>query len=133
KIADFGIAQRVDTASVQQQRGAAVVRGTLRSMSPEQTLASPTDTRSDLFSFGTLLYELFGGVSPFHVRGNAAETIRRIREYHPVPLRELRADVPAALSELVQQLHRKDPADRPRSAREVEAVLRALVERRTRR
>ncbi|HTV25375.1 MAG TPA: serine/threonine-protein kinase, partial [Polyangiaceae bacterium] len=133
KIADFGIAQLVDAAKAQEQSSAAVIRGTFRSMSPEQTLASPADTRSDLFSFGTLLYELFGGVSPFHVKGNAAETIRRIREYQPLPLRELRADVPAALSELVEQLHRKDPADRPRSTRDVEAALQDLLERRTRR
>jgi serine/threonine protein kinase len=133
KIADFGIAQVSDPGQVQTQLEGAVIRGTFRSMSPEQTLASPADARSDLFSFGTLLYEMFGGVSPFHVRGNAAETIRRIREFQPLPLRELRADVPPAVSELVQQLHRKDPADRPRAARDVEAVLRELLERRTRR
>lgn len=130
KIADFGIAQLIDAAKAQEQSNAAVIRGTFRSMSPEQTLASPADTRSDLFSFGTLLYELFGGVSPFHVKGNAAETIRRIREYRPLPLRELRADAPAALSELIEQLHQKDPADRPRSARDVEAVLQGLLQRR---
>lgn len=133
KIGDFGIAQLSAPGHAQTRLEGAVVRGTFRSMSPEQTLASSADARSDLFSFGTLLYELFGGVSPFHVRGNAAETIRRIREFQPLPLRELRADVPPALSELVQQLHRKDPADRPRSARDVEAVLRELLDRRTRR
>jgi serine/threonine protein kinase len=133
KIADFGISQLLDPSKAQSQQHGPVIRGTFRSMSPEQTLASAADTRSDLFSFGTLLYEVFGGVSPFHVRGNPVETIRRIREYHPLPLRELRADVPVALSELVQQLHRKDPADRPRSARDVEAVLRELLERRARR
>src|SRR5688572_28055872 len=133
KIADFGIAQLSEPGRAQTPLDAAVIRGTFRSMSPEQTLASPADARSDLFSFGTLLYEMFGGISPFHVRGNAADTIRRIREFQPLPLRELRADVPPALSELVQQLHRKDPADRPRSARDVEAVLRELLERRTRR
>jgi len=133
KIADFGIAQRVDLVDAAEHHDGTVIRGTFRSMSPEQTLASVADTRSDLFSFGTLLYELFGGVSPFHVRGNPPETIRRIREYQPLPLSELRAEVPAALSELVQQLHRKDPADRPRSARDVEAVLRDLLERRARR
>jgi serine/threonine protein kinase len=133
KIADFGIAQVSDPGQAQSQLESGVVRGTFRSMSPEQTLASPADARSDLFSFGTLLYEMFGGVSPYHVRGNAAETIRRIREFQPLPLRELRAHVPPALSELVQQLHRKDPADRPRSARDVEAVLRELLDRRARR
>src|SRR5688572_9208772 len=133
KIADFGIAQLSEPGRAQAPLTGAVIRGTFRSMSPEQTLASPADARSDLFSFGTLLYELFGGVSPFHVKGNAVETIRRIREHQPLPLRELRADVPAALSELVEQLHRKDPADRPRSARDVEAVLQHLLERRTRR
>jgi serine/threonine protein kinase len=133
KIADFGISQLLDPSKTDARELGTVIRGTFRSMSPEQTLAAVADTRSDLFSFGTLLYEMFGGVSPFHARGNPVETIRRIREYHPLPLRELRADVPAPLSELVQQLHRKDPADRPRSARDVEAVLRDLLERRARR
>ncbi|HKO93077.1 MAG TPA: protein kinase [Polyangiaceae bacterium] len=132
KIADFGIAQRIGSGERLESSGV-TIRGTFRSMSPEQTLASAADARSDLFSFGTLLYELFSGVSPFHVRGHAAETIRRIREQHPPPLREVRAEVPALLSELVQRLHRKDPSERPESAREVEAVLAELVERRARR
>jgi serine/threonine protein kinase len=132
KIADFGIAQRIDAGVCHDPTGV-VIRGTFRSMSPEQTLASSADACSDLFSFGTLLYELFSGVSPFHVRGHATETIRRIRELNPLPLRELRADVPAALSELVQRLHRKLPSERPASAREVEATLVELVERRARR
>lgn len=132
KIADFGIAQRIGSGQRLESSGV-TIRGTFRSMSPEQTLASAADARSDLFSFGTLLYELFSGVSPFHVHGHAAETIRRIREQHPPPLREVRADVPAVLSELVQRLHRKDASERPESAREVEAVLSELVERRARR
>src|SRR6185503_19245499 len=109
------------------------LRGTFRSMSPEQTRACPADARSDLFSFGTLLYELFAGHSPFYARGHAAETIRRIRELRPLPLRELRPDVPAPISELVQRLHAKDAAERPESAREVESVLSELIERRSRR
>jgi serine/threonine protein kinase len=131
KIADFGIAQRVESGARHEASGV-VIRGTFRSMSPEQTLASPAAERSDLFSFGTLLYELFSGVSPFHVRGHSAETIRRVREHTPLPLRELRSAVPPALSELVQRLHRKAPRERPASAREVEAVLAELVERRAR-
>jgi tRNA A-37 threonylcarbamoyl transferase component Bud32 len=132
KIADFGVARRIDAGERHEASGI-TIRGTFRSMSPEQTRAVPADARSDLFSFGTLLYELFAGLSPFHVRGHAEETIRRIRELRPLPLRELRPEVPSALSELVQRLHAKDAADRPESAREVESVLSELIDRRSRR
>jgi tRNA A-37 threonylcarbamoyl transferase component Bud32/DNA-binding transcriptional ArsR family regulator len=132
KIADFGVARRIDAGERHEASGI-TIRGTFRSMSPEQTRACPADARSDLFSFGTLLYELFAGLSPFYARGHAAETIRRIRELRPLPLRELRPEVPAALSELVQRLHHKELADRPESAREVEAILGELIERRARR
>jgi tRNA A-37 threonylcarbamoyl transferase component Bud32 len=132
KIADFGVARRIDAGERHEASGI-TIRGTFRSMSPEQTRASPADARSDLFSFGTLLYELFAGLSPFYARGHVAETIRRIRELRPLPLRELRPEVPPALSELVQRLHCKEVADRPESAREVEAILSELIERRARR
>ncbi|MEY2937300.1 MAG: hypothetical protein RL033_8049, partial [Pseudomonadota bacterium] len=132
KIADFGIARRIDAGERHEASGV-TIRGTFRSMSPEQTRASPADARSDLFSFGTLLYELLAGVSPFYARGHAAETIRRIRELRPLPLRELRPEVPATLSELVERLHSKEVADRPESTREVEALLAELIERRARR
>lgn len=131
KIADFGVARRIDAGERHEASGI-TIRGTLRSMSPEQTRAGLADARSDLFSFGTLLYELFAGLSPFHAHGHAEETIRRIRELRPLPLRELRPQVPPALSELVQRLHAKDIADRPESAREVEGVLSELIERRSR-
>jgi class 3 adenylate cyclase/tRNA A-37 threonylcarbamoyl transferase component Bud32 len=131
KIADFGVARRIDAGERHEASGI-TIRGTFRSMSPEQTRGGPADARSDLFSFGTLLYELFAGLSPFHSQGHAEETIRRIRELRPLPLRELRREVPPALSELVQRLHAKDVADRPESAREVEAVLSELIERRSR-
>jgi hypothetical protein len=132
KIADFGVARRIGAGERHEASGI-TIRGTLRSMSPEQTRACPADARSDLFSFGTLLYELFAGLSPFYARGHAAETIRRIRELRPLPLRELRPEVPTALSELVQRLHSKNVADRPESAREVEGVLSDLLEQRSRR
>jgi tRNA A-37 threonylcarbamoyl transferase component Bud32 len=132
KIADFGVARRIGAGERHEASGI-TIRGTFRSMSPEQTRAAPADARSDLFSFGTLLYELFTGISPFHACGHAEETIRRIRELQPLPLRELRPEVPSALSELVQRLHAKDVADRPESAREVEGVLCDLIDRRSRR
>jgi tRNA A-37 threonylcarbamoyl transferase component Bud32 len=132
KIADFGVARRIDAGERHEASGI-TIRGTFRSMSPEQTRASPADARSDLFSFGTLLYELFAGLSPFYAPGHVAETIRRIRELRPLPLRELRPEVPPALSELVQRLHCKEVVDRPESAREVEAILSELIERRARR
>lgn len=130
KIADFGIARLLDNNDQGAQSDG--IRGTFRSMSPEQTLGAETDARSDLFSLGTLFYEIFSGQSPFHVPRNSLETVRRIRQESPLPLAELRAEVPRTLSLLIQKLHNKDPALRPRSASEVETTLVALMERRPR-
>jgi serine/threonine-protein kinase len=123
KIADFGIAKRAlagpDEGSLTADGR---VLGTYRTMSPEQARGEPVDFRSDLFSLGVLLYEALTGQSPFEAENELAMLSRIVRN-RQVPVREVRPEVPAELSALVDHLLEKDPLGRPRSAREVADVL----------
>ncbi len=131
RILDFGLAKSwwgpsdrdlaaVDLTAVDLAAGndAGTVVGTPRAMSPEQAEGLELDPRSDLFSFGILLYELATGVSPFHAAG-VADTLVRVCRHCQAPAAELNPLVPAALSELIDDLLEKERAHRPRSAREV--------------
>jgi serine/threonine-protein kinase len=120
KILDFGLAKQLgDEESL--TRTAAVI-GTFRCMSPEQARGMVLDHRSDLFSFGVLLYEMLTGQSPFR-SGVATDTLVRICTARQRPVREVRPEVPSELSALVDALLEKDPDLRPRSARGVAQSL----------
>lgn len=125
KILDFGLAKqhhaaRADDPTLTQ--GGALL-GTVRAMSPEQAAGSPIDHRSDLFSLGTLLYEMITGQSPF-LGDNALETLRRIQAEVPTPIASLRPETPPGLIALVGDLLRKDP---DRRLADAEAVARRLA------
>lgn len=127
KILDFGLVKDVsaeETHDPLTDRGTLV--GTVGSMSPEQASGAPVDLRSDLFSFGILLYEMFTGTSPFR-RGSWVLTLEAIRESQPPPMSVLRSEVPEELSELVVQLLEKDPRRRPQTTREVVDALARLA------
>src|SRR4029077_8944563 len=94
------------------------VMGTYRAMSPEQARGEEVDHRSDLFSFGILLYEMLTGKSPFTAENELA-MLNRIVHDRQVPVREVNPAVPAELSLLVDHLLEKDPLLRPRSAGEL--------------
>jgi tetratricopeptide (TPR) repeat protein/tRNA A-37 threonylcarbamoyl transferase component Bud32 len=126
RILDFGLAKSFATATATSLTEGQVVLGTFRSMSPEQVRNLPLDHRSDLFSLGTLLYETLSGRSPF-VGGSVLETLDRICNHCQEPLRKISPAVPEELSNLVDDLLRKDPMLRPRSAREVADRLEALA------
>jgi serine/threonine protein kinase len=101
------------------------VLGTIPYMSPEQLRGQQLDRRSDLFSLGVVLYELATGQRPFHGQ-TAAEVITAILRDAPLPARELRPDLPPALSDLIGRLLAKMPEDRFHSARELCGCLDAL-------
>jgi len=123
KILDFGLAKRLEgEASLTEDHR---VIGTFRAMSPEQARGLPVSPSSDLFSLGTLLYEMLSGKSPFE-GGSTLETLTRICTHQQAPLREVSPAVPESLSNLVDLLLKKDPALRPESAGKVESVLRGL-------
>jgi len=84
-------------------------------MSPEQAEGRPLDSRSDIFAFGVVLYEVLSGQRPF--RGDTTlATLASILREDPVTLRQLRPEIPAQLERIVQRCMAKNPADRYASA-----------------
>ncbi|MEO1087739.1 MAG: serine/threonine-protein kinase, partial [Acidobacteriota bacterium] len=131
KITDFGIAKRIegdsDAKKDESLTDSGTVLGTYRILSPEQVLGDDVDPRSDLFSFGVMLFEALSGRSPFG-ESNTLETLHHIVEAEPAAL--LCPDpepVPPALEALIFSLLAKDPAARPENARAVERQLAALL------
>src|SRR5207248_307642 len=97
--------------------------GTIGYIAPECLEGSPADERSDLFSFGVLLYEMATGALPFHASGNT-KIIQRVLADEPRPLRELRPDLPDSLQSIVAKLLEKRPEDRYARAEDVARALR---------
>ncbi|MEA2605037.1 MAG: eukaryotic-like serine/threonine-protein kinase [Acidobacteriota bacterium] len=125
KILDFGIARALFPEGVEQEvtlSHSGTVVGTSYAMSPEQVLGLPLDPRSDLFSLGSLLYEMLTGEAPFRA-ASAAATLARVCNYRPLPAGRLCAEVPAEVSALIERLLEKEPNARPRNADEVAACL----------
>lgn len=106
KVVDFGIARMLGAA----ERGRGTP-GTPAYMSPEQ-LRGEIDPRSDVWSFGVMLYEMLAGHRPFE--GTDADAIRRAVDTAEIPsLEERRPDIPAALDDLVRRCLDRDPQRRP--------------------
>ncbi len=124
KILDFGLARSVDVeASVLTKRGQVI--GTPGYMAPEQAQCQPLDARCDLFSLGCVIHHMAAGQEPFH--GSTPLNVLVAVMTDPVPpLTELRREVPAALSELVQALLSKSPDGRPATAAAVAERLAAI-------
>src|SRR5262249_40289931 len=117
KILDFGLAKLISDSQGQTMTQAGQVMGTPLYMSPEQLRGEAVDWRSDLWSLGALAYELLSGVSPFQTNSSQA-TVSRILNDEPPSLASV-PGVPGWLAELVSQLLRKNPAERPQSASEL--------------
>ena len=127
KVLDFGLARMRSSTTgdmVLTQHG--ILLGTFHMMSPEQARGDEADERSDLFSFGTLLYEMLTGISPF--RGShPLETLNKVISETPPRVNQLRPWIPPRLTALIERLLAKEPADRPASAAEVEQELEAIT------
>jgi len=119
KVTDFGLARAADDASISQS---GVVAGTPMYMSPEQARGDTLDTRSDLFSLGSVLYALCTGRPPFRA-DTTLGVLKRVVEDEPRPVRDVNPEVPRWLADVVAKLHAKAPADRFQTAGEVAELL----------
>ena len=136
KILDFGLAKftrpEADAsgeAPTQQVAGtdAGTVMGTVGYMSPEQVRGKPADARSDIFSFGAILYEMLSGKRAFH-GDSPVDTMSAILKEDPPDLTETNRNVAPALERIVRHCLEKNPAERFQSARDVAFNLGALTE-----
>ncbi len=130
KVMDFGLAKALTPDGKQSSLMAAPLTetghrpGTPRYMSPEQLLGAEVDTRSDIFAFGILVYELLAGVHPFH-HGSSSETMAAILRDSPPPIARRRG-LPPLAQELLDRLLAKEPAHRYQSFRDVRAAVEQL-------
>ena len=133
KILDFGLALRTaapeqgktnaPTASFLTEPG--IVMGTVGYMSPEQARGKPADVRSDIFSFGAVLFEMLSGCRPFQ-RDTAAETLTAILREDPPEMPEAAREAPPALERIARRCLEKDPEQRFQHARDVAFALEAV-------
>jgi len=133
KVLDFGIAKlRADLMQSHTDAGheptatdGGRLLGTLGYMSPEQVQGQVTDHRTDVFSYGCVLYEAITGKRAF-LAPNAFATLKQIVEHEPEPLATHVPSVPDGLERIVRKCLAKDPAQRYGSMREVAADLREI-------
>ncbi|MEX1246423.1 MAG: protein kinase [Thermoanaerobaculia bacterium] len=144
KVLDFGLAKLVERGGAEE--GAAdslsptvtgeprtrggVILGTLAYMSPEQAGGKSVDARSDVFSFGSVLYEMLSGHRPFQADSQIL-TITAILRDAPAPLKNGRSDVPAELERILLRCLEKKPESRYASAAELRKDLADVQARRT--
>jgi hypothetical protein len=118
KIADFGIARASDSTLT----SVGAMLGTPSYMSPEQVRCKPVTPRTDLFSFGAMLYEMLTGLKAFGAP-DIGGILRNVVEQMPPPPGSVNPEIPAAVDEIVMTLLAKHPGDRFDSA---DAALQAL-------
>ena len=125
-LADFGLARLVQAGETTLSREGTF--GTPHYMSPEQAMGRPDlDARTDIYSFGIMLYELVVGRVPF--RSESPYTIIHDHIYTPLPLpREIKPDVPGHLEAVILKALAKDPADRYQDVESLISDFHAAVE-----
>jgi len=139
KILDFGLAKLIEsqkisntssdmaTAIMAQQSQPGTVLGTVGYMSPEQAQGrtNEIDHRSDIFSFGCMLYEAVTGQRAF-AGADAIDTLNKIIREPPPLVSEIRSDAPADLQRIIRRCLAKDPDDRYQTIKDVAIELREL-------
>jgi serine/threonine protein kinase/Tol biopolymer transport system component len=143
KILDFGLAKLVEPERTSQgsssgsdleeaetammvRTQAGVVMGTVGYMSPEQAQGKPVDHRSDIFSFGCILYEAATGIRPFQ-GDSVIDSLHKIVYSQPTPIRDSNPNAPVELQRIIRKSLAKDPGERYQSMKDVALDLRDLL------
>jgi serine/threonine protein kinase len=133
KVLDFGLAKLVhnidEDGADNSLTAVGVIPGTAVYMSPEQARSETVDARSDLFSFGVVLYEMSTGKKPFS-GNNSLMTLDAVLHQKPVPPRELNPKIPIELEGIIGKAMEKDRNHRYQNAAEMKSDL-ALLKRET--
>jgi tetratricopeptide (TPR) repeat protein/tRNA A-37 threonylcarbamoyl transferase component Bud32 len=124
KLMDFGLAKMIGQPSVTQE---GVIVGTVAYVAPEVALGKGVDSRSDLYSFGAVLYEALSGRQPFPGDDPIKVIFGHIHD-HPVPLAKQNPKAPQALVDCIMKLLEKEPEKRYQSAEDLLKVLRNVSE-----
>ncbi len=124
KVVDFGLSTFVSSgdADLTAETMPGTVLGTPSYMSPEQAGGRPTDARSDIFSFGVVLYEMLSGQRAFH-RENPMATMAAILTQEPRPLRETAPRTPPDFERIVARCLRKEAEKRFQNATDLKLAL----------
>jgi serine/threonine protein kinase len=130
KILDFGVAKLTEahngadrsTLTLQDRTEAGAIVGTVSYMSPEQAEGKPVDARSDIFSFGAVLYEMVTGRKAF-LGDSRASTLSAVLTQEPTPLNEAGFEVPQELEKLIARCLRKDRERRLQHAADLKVAL----------
>jgi serine/threonine-protein kinase len=111
-VMDFGLAKerRADPA-IAKLTATGIILGTPEFMSPEQIRGKPLDARSDIYALGIVAFEMFTGKLPFQGRNAQEMMIARLRS-NPLPIRQLRADVPPPVEKALTKALQTNPDDR---------------------
>ena len=130
KVLDFGLSKLIQDVSDPEAKTLSIVSeagmviGTIPYMSPEQVRGEPVDARSDLFSFGCLVYEMVTGQQPFARTSGSVATISAILSYDPPPLSTYEPETPLVLQNVVTRCLAKSKDDRYQSASDLLTDLR---------
>lgn len=139
KILDFGLAKLLEqknksliglegTTARQSETAKGIILGTVNYMSPEQAKGEPVDGRTDIFSFGVLIYEMVAGRTPF-AGDSLSETFANLINAAPLPLSRFSPDVPDELQGIVSKMLRKNKDERYQTMKSLLADLKILKKR----
>jgi eukaryotic-like serine/threonine-protein kinase len=126
KLTDFGLARRASEVTQTTRTGQIV--GTISYLAPERFLSKPADVRSDLYSVGIVMYEIFTGTLPFrNDRDDIVATMYSHVHDLPTPPREINRNIPEPLEAVIMRAIEKDPGRRYQSATEFMSDIQALL------
>ncbi len=136
KILDFGLAKLVepkvigfeDATARQNHTAKGVILGTVNYMSPEQAKGERVDERTDIFSFGVLVYEMIAGKTPF-AGASMSETFANLINADPQPLARFSSNVPEELQRIIAKTLRKNKDERYQTMRDLLTDLKSLQKR----